>query len=73
MLPLSAANANQLSDDIRAAVKRAEGDLDAVAGGSLKVSLPDNPLGASPVSSPGPIQAVGGNDREATRESLRGL
>ena len=72
-LPLSAANANLLSDDIRAAVKRAEGDLDAVAGGSLKVSLPDDPLGASPVSSPGPIQTVGGHGREATRESLRGL
>ena len=73
VLPLSAANANLLSDDIRAAVKQAEGDLDAVAEGSLKVSLPDTPLGASPVSSPGPIQPVGGNGREATRESLRGL
>ena len=72
-LPLSAANANLLSDDIRAAVKRAEKDLDDVADGSLKVSLPDDPSGASPVSSAGPIQAVGSREREATRDSLRGL
>ena len=72
-LPLSAANANLLSDDIRAAVKRAEKDLDDVASGSLKVSLPPNPLGTSPVSSTGPIQAIGGHERQATRDSLRGL
>ena len=72
-LPISAANANLLSDDIRAAVKRAEKDLDDTASSSLKVSLPDDPLGASPVSSAGPIQTVGSRDREATRDSLRGL
>ena len=72
-LPLSAANANLFSDDIRAAVKGAEKDLDDVASGAMKVSLPDDPLGGNTVSSGGPIQPVGRGDREATRDSLRGL
>ena len=71
-LPISAANANLLSDDIRAAVKQAERDLDNAASGKLAISLPDDPLESSPVSSPGPIQTVGGNCRMATRETLRG-
>ncbi len=72
-LPLSSGNSNLLSDDIRAAVKQAYRDLDDAAAGKLAISLPDDPLGSSPVSSPGPIQTVGGNCRQATRESLRGL
>ena len=72
-LPLSAANAKLLTDDLRAAVKQAERDLDEAAAGRLKVSIPPNLLGSSPVSSAGPIQTVGGHDRQATRESLRGL
>ncbi len=72
-LPVSTANATLLSDDIRAAVKQAERDLDAAASGKLAISLPDDPCESSPVSSPGPIQTVGGNPRQATRESLRGL
>ncbi len=71
-LPISAANANLLSDDIRAAIKRAESDLADVASGKLKISLPPDPI-APGVSSAGPIQALRSREREATRESLRGL
>ncbi len=72
-LPILAAQPDLLGDDVRAAIKQAETDLDDAAAGNFAVSLPDDPLGASPTSSPGPVQAVGGNPREATRESLRGL
>ncbi len=72
-LPLSATQTTWLNADTRAAVQQAEADLADVAAGRFAVSLPDDPLDASPASSSGPIQTVGGNPREATRESLRGL
>ncbi len=72
-LPLSAAQNSLFSDDLRAAVKQAETDLDDAAAGRFAVSLPDDPLGTSAASSPGPVQTVGGHPREATRDSLRGL
>lgn len=72
-LPVSTAQPDLLGDDLHAAVQQAEKDLDDAAAGRLAVSLPDDPLGASPVSSSRPIQTVGENPREATRDSLRGL
>ena len=73
ILPLSAANPNLLGNDLRTAILRAEQDLLDTAAGRLAVSLPDDPLGANPVASTGPIQTVGGQPRESTRETLRGL
>ena len=72
-LPILAMQANLLGDDLRAAVKQAEKDLDDAAAGRFALSLPDDPLDASPASSAGAVQTVGGNPREATRENLRGL
>ena len=73
LLPVSTAQPDLLSSDIQAAVKQAEQDLTDAAAGRFAVSLPDDPLDASPVASSGPVQTVGGHPREATRESLRGL
>ena len=73
VLPVSTAQPDLLGDAIQAAVKQAEKDLDDAAAGRFAVSLPDDPLDASPVASSGPVQIVGGNPREATRQSLRGL
>ena len=73
VLPVSAAQPDVLGSDLLAAVKQAEQDLDDAAAGRLAVSLPDDPLPASPVASAGPVQTVGGYGREATRDSLRGL
>ena len=64
---------NLLGDDIHSAVKQAEKDLDDTVAGAFAISLPDDPLDASPAASSGPVQTVGGNPREATRDSLRGL
>ena len=72
-LPVSTAQPDLLGADIQAAVKQAEQDLNDAAAGRFAVSLPDDPLDASPVASVGPVQTVGGNPREATRETLRGL
>ena len=73
LLPVSTAQPDLLGTDLQAAVKQAEQDLTDAAAGRFAVSLPDDPLDASPVASSGPVQTVGGNPREATRESLRGL
>ena len=73
ILPVSTAQPDLLGPDIQAAVKQAETDLDDAAAGRFAVSLPDDPLPASPVASSGPVQTVGGHPREATRDSLRGL
>ncbi len=72
-LPLTTSNAFTIGDEMKAAVRQAEKDLTDVASGAFKISLPDDAFDASPVSSSGPIQTVGGNCRQATRESLRGL
>ena len=72
-LPLASANTHLLGDDLRAAVARAEADLDDAATGRLAVSLPDDPLPASPVASTGRVQSVSGQPRESTRDLLRGL
>ena len=72
-LPLASANAHLLGGDLRAAVARAEADLDDAAAGRLAVSLPGDGLLASPVASAGRIQTVSGHPRESTRDTLRGL
>ena len=72
-LPLASANTHLLSDDLRAAVARAETDLDDAAAGRLAVSLPADPLPVSPVASAGRVQPVSGQLRESTRDTLRGL
>ena len=73
VLPLAAGNPHLFGDDARAAVARAEQDLDDVAAGRLAVSLPVDGLPSNPVASSGRIQPVSGNPRESTRDALRGL
>ena len=74
-LPISTSNQTLLSDDIRAAVKLANRDLDDAASGKLKRSrCPTIRSTSSPVSSTRPHPDGGGKlSAMATRESLRGL
>ncbi len=73
VLPLASGNPHLFGDDARAAIARAERDLDDAAAGRLAVSLPDDPLTTNPVASSGRIQPVSGQPRESTRDTLRGL
>ena len=72
-LPLASANPHLFVDDARAAIARAEQDLDDAAAGRLAVSLPADPLSITPVAAKGHIQPVSGQPRESTRDTLRGL
>ncbi len=73
VLPLASANPHLFGDDVRAAVARAEQDLDAAAAGRLAVSLPADPLPITPIASAGRLQPDSGHPRERPRDTLRGL